>query len=824
MSTDNQLLALVAERQRKLMLRSCFDAELLDSRPNAKQWEFFNDIKNVRFRWVVAGNQCLAEGTLVATPKGPTPIEQLCVGDTVYSEHGKEIKIIKTHFNGIKSVRSLTCRNKQLAECTDEHVWLTTHENGKIQELKTSELTSRHYVLKRQVKSPLGNVHEPHAYAMGALLGDGCCREDSLTRISISSEDHVIPEKVCQVLEGTNVYRQHILNYTWRIQCKIPGWYKDHLEGKYAHEKFIPLDIIKSWDRESLLNYVAGLLDTDGSVSKASDHVSFALGMQAKEVVDSFRYAVLALWQVDLSFREDARSKYKNGSVWVAYTRNSNEVKLILSELGPYLALERKRWKPEYEGVGGMRSSLSKTNAHKSERTRLAYTYDITVDSETNLYLLANGMVTHNSGKSSSGARELAWILNDDHPHWKRPDHWGTGPLKVIVAGKSRDILTIELWRGKLKPLLTGNWKEIMVQRNIVGAENEDTGDYILFLCHGDGSDLTIDRMQGYVAHYVWCDEMPAEVRVLTELQMRVNSRQGYFVGTFTPLAVNSEIKNMVDASDGKLSKRYIFTMFDNPRYAGREDEIWQQASSWPVRERRARLFGEWYQSDSSVYELDRSMVVVNMPSSYSPAWRHHVSVDPALSSNTGLGVYAEDPATGVWYCIRADYIKEKDPDRLWEEIWRQVKSEYANLNISRCSTDVAPWFQALCTKNKVTFLQPYNKTQRKDELIKNLQSALSSGTLKLVAGKTDGLLDEFETCRYSDSQEGKIVAGQKYHLLDQAQYFIDTKIKSPAPIPTSVGRDEIIMQMFEKQKQQEAAAKANAISRVQRRRSRWSR
>lgn len=49
-------------------------------------------------------------------------------------------------------------------------------------------------------------------------------------------------------------------------------------------------------------------------------------------------------------------------------------------------------------------------------------TYDIHVDSPTNLYCLANGLVTHNSGKSQTKARDVAWKLTETHPYWQRPN------------------------------------------------------------------------------------------------------------------------------------------------------------------------------------------------------------------------------------------------------------------------------------------------------------------------------------------------------------------------------------------------------------------
>ncbi len=378
------------------------------------------------------------------------------------------------------------------------------------------------------------------------------------------------------------------------------------------------------------------------------------------------------------------------------------------------------------------------------------------------------------SGKSTSGARELAWILNGDHPHWTRPKAWGDGPLKCIIAGKSRDIIQLELWEGKLKPLLYGNWKEVKRQSYVVGAQNEDTGDYILFIPHGTGSDDTVDRMQGYVAHYAWCDEMPEKAKVISELQMRINSKQGYFVGTFTPLAVNAEIKNMVDAADGVNSKRYIFTLFDNPLYHGREDEILAMTATWPARERRARLYGEWYQSDTAVYDVDRKAIQLPWPETYSVKWPHYLSVDPAGSSNTGLVVIADDVASGISYVIKAKYLREKDPQTLVQ----LAEKEVLGLNVVKRVSDVNPFFITTAQRLGYLYHQPYKKTERKMELIKNLQTEISQWRLYVIRDTCDALMDELETCRFGTSGDDSIVHSQRFHLLDALQYCIDIKPK----------------------------------------------
>lgn len=87
--------------------------------------------------------KCLVEGTLVATPRGPIAIENIKVGDLVYDEFGKEIKVLNTFNQGEQSVVDLYASNGgYMASCTMDHPWLT-RENKVV---KTVDLLDSPYI------------------------------------------------------------------------------------------------------------------------------------------------------------------------------------------------------------------------------------------------------------------------------------------------------------------------------------------------------------------------------------------------------------------------------------------------------------------------------------------------------------------------------------------------------------------------------------------------------------------------------------------------------------------------------------------------------
>lgn len=379
-------------------------------------------------------------------------------------------------------------------------------------------------------------------------------------------------------------------------------------------------------------------------------------------------------------------------------------------------------------------------------------------------------VAANQSGKSQTCSRLVAWFIEENHPSWKRPVEWGQEPLLCLVMGRTGKQLEESLW-PKIKSFLApGSFKEIRLG-NILQRVELQNGNRIVFQSL-ENPNVAAERIQSYVAHLVWIDEMPPTMKVLAEAMVRRNSRNGYFLASFTPLVVNDEIKRMVDAAAEPHSKKYIFKMFDNPVYRdpARQAEIYASMASLPEHVRNTRLFGAWSINDDAVYyfHYDR---MVEMPEGYSPLWRHVESVDPALKSALGLTIWAENPENGMWYCIRADYVKGIQVPTL---LVQEVKERTKHLNIVRRIADPHEvWYIQTAASLGIQYIGVHKKNERKAELIKQLQEKLGS-KIKLVPGGTEDLITEFQECRWSDRTEGKIVNSSSFHLLDSAQYFCD--------------------------------------------------
>lgn len=415
------------------------------------------------------------------------------------------------------------------------------------------------------------------------------------------------------------------------------------------------------------------------------------------------------------------------------------------------------------------------------------------------------------SGKSALAARELTWVLQNNHPYWKRPEKWGSKPLMCLVAGKSRQGLEEELWNKKLKPFLNpADWKPIRAGNVLQSVRHRETGDTIVFLTHADSSERVINNLQMYTADYVWVDEMPMKYKVLEELQRRTDTTGGPFIATFTPKTVNIETKRMVDAAKEPVAKRYRLSKLDNPVFAATKDIEIAKLEGLPQAMKNTILYGDWSAGDTQVYKFDYDTCVSELPSTYNKGWRHVESLDPALQSKMGYTLWAEDPATDIWYCIQDEYVENVYvPTKLVDTMKEKTKG----YNITRRIADThESWYINQASEMGLTYLAPYKKSERKGEMIKNLQQAL--GIKIKIAPWCERLVEEFQTCRWSENAENKIVNSSSFHLLDSAQYFVDLMPQATQERPAGSHAEWLRQANEARKKAEKKAAKINSSHR----------
>lgn len=408
-------------------------------------------------------------------------------------------------------------------------------------------------------------------------------------------------------------------------------------------------------------------------------------------------------------------------------------------------------------------------------------------------------------GKSQIGGRFVSWFFLRDHPYLDIEELWPHEPLLLIVVARTSEQYQ-ELWLKKIKPFLpNGSYKEHRAGGVLQSVTHPKNGAKILFQSHHNPSEAK-EKLQSFVAHFVWMDELSDSLSIYEELHRRVQAKRGYFLATFTPKLRAPAVRQYIEKPH-PLKCVYRLRMLDNPLYKGREAEILADINNLPREMRETILEGEWHADDDQVYTFAIEQHGA-FPEGYSVSWRHMYSIDPAASGKAGLVIAAEHPTTGRWYVIRAKYLKGEAATDLLDK----VAAEVSGLNVThRVSDPHEAWYVAEAVKRRL-FYMSVHKDRRKEELIKNVSEALKADWLKVAPTGCADLIDEMGAARWSETAPGKIINGTKYHLLDALQYFVDTRPKfiqhrdNAPPL--------ILLDMANQARKRKAAARAKAPKR----------
>ncbi|HOC52893.1 MAG TPA: LAGLIDADG family homing endonuclease, partial [Caldisericia bacterium] len=228
--------------------------------------------------------ECFIKGTLISTPRGLIPIEEIKIGDKVYTQ------------NGIETVTELYMMPEQnLIEIELENGIRNISTKGQMFKVLTNDLN---FIWKRAedlkpddyivIKSGEFNpesyykiddfvIDEEIGYLIGLFLSDGWIdrnKKKSLNRISFCSDSLAVIENVKKILKkkydidsnvliNKNVYYIKINNE--EINDNLIKILK--ISDKYSSNINIPDYILRS-PKSVIFSFLSGYIDGDGSIHK----------------------------------------------------------------------------------------------------------------------------------------------------------------------------------------------------------------------------------------------------------------------------------------------------------------------------------------------------------------------------------------------------------------------------------------------------------------------------------------------------------------------------------------------------------------------------
>lgn len=356
--------------------------------------------------------KCQPIHTRVATPEGWRAIGELCVGDRVLGSDGQAAAVTGVFPQGVRESYRMIFSDGSAVESGAEHLWTVLHHcGGKRWEtltLTTEQIRTRPKLTRRwedgreteldlsktklripMLAAPATFEEQPELlpvppYTLGQLIGNGACSGPTPALATNALDWSEVQTRINAELQQ---YPSMTLgmpgNYGQVVRATLRGA-TDAMRGLaldvLSGAKFIPRRYLMA-DPAARIALLQGLMDTDGSVSKTRNRVTFhttsaCLAGNVQELVESL--GGIASERVYDRTHEDKGTEY--------------QVRMRLPAHVQPFSVNRKacRYQPGRMGLP-VRVIVACEEAGEAEQVC------IRVDAEDELYCTEHYIVTHNT-------------------------------------------------------------------------------------------------------------------------------------------------------------------------------------------------------------------------------------------------------------------------------------------------------------------------------------------------------------------------------------------------------------------------------------------
>jgi hypothetical protein len=634
--------------------------------------QFFDDDRS-KIMCVTAANQLGKHNLydeLIPTTNGYKKIQDINVGDYVYSRDGKKTKVIDIPFDGYDESYELQFSDGDKVKIGQNHLWICKGEKQRFRKNYISNNKEKTIIPNKEygkwiVKSTKEIFEEsykngkPRAgkkyvipycepveylekelfdpYYIGLYLGNG-----SDHSISFNSEDTDL-SNYC--LKYGNRYNTDKLTIGILKEAKEKlfdlGLYK-----KISHEKFIPKEYLfgSIEQRKAIL---AGLLDTDAYTNNGITEyttVSEQLANDFKELVNSLG----GIAQIKVK----EKPFYRNENGEKVFCKKAYRIN-IWTKFNPFKSKRKSDlWKStdryKFEKVI---DNIKYIGPHKGRC--------ISVSADDESYLCTkNYIVTHNSSILIRKMIHVATTKELWPKYWPDLPKHNPVPSQFWYCYPSKDVATIE-WYEKWSEYMPRNpdhekygWKPNFVNGKIHSVDF-NSGVTIYFKTYAQD----VHMLQSGTVYMMGLDE-EVPVELLPELSMRVNATNGYMYFVFTATRGQEYWRNVVEKkSELKEARVWQVSLYDCQEYTDGSESKWtnqriEQAIARCANksEIERRIMGKFVVDSNRVYpSFDREIHLIE-PFSVPAEWSRVVGID------VGSGGESGHPAAIVFLAINPDY------------------------------------------------------------------------------------------------------------------------------------------------------------------------
>lgn len=401
-----------------------------------------------------AKHTCLHEDTLVRMFDFSTKkIKDIEIGDWVLGSDKQgntfPVRVVNHIDQGLQPCYEWSSRmgwsrtqiNKVV--CTEEHkflvqnkIWSNKQESSKNHLLQILPIGTKGNLSLIPAQTVYGTsknfINEPWALFIGIFLGDGCrnsgegapvisCADSSLIEDLQNELDNIDNgnlyikkckrsydyriidrfQKMCRNSKTGRFYLPAGITYSNRLKEKL---YNLGLLTKYCYEKTLPEDILGTWDKTSLINLLKGYFITDGCICLTKENkVVISFGSTSKKLLEQIKFLLevrLGVYCSSVTRTQDhRRSKTRRHDMFALYIGTATEQEKLLNLFG-YVHGVKGNTILKLKSYIEPSKDLYKAKLIKDKTIYkgLLHCYDITVDHPDHLFVLANGLITSNSG------------------------------------------------------------------------------------------------------------------------------------------------------------------------------------------------------------------------------------------------------------------------------------------------------------------------------------------------------------------------------------------------------------------------------------------